>query len=488
MIVWQSFAIHRPITINLSRFQAIGPVTTIPIVSSSSAIIMMIRDNQPYDDYLTVEMTIGMRKRHDNRTVRASMAMMLVTVMMCPLSGCMGTAMPSPDEPPQTDGPSVMAPSKPSTTPSPEPTIIDDHADAKLDTSMEPSHWYYDNLTESQRGLHNRILSAVESFEDSIPFDDGSMPTRDDVGHVMAVITAERPELFYLDGSYSFKYHDNDPSHVSELRPKYLMGKDEWDRRMGEVKAIADPLVEDITENAATQYDAELMAHDWLVEHLDYHNDPSMKGRASYQTIYGAFHDGQANCMGYANAMLYLMQRLGMDATIVTGTATRDDGSSEAHEWNMVNLDGRWYHVDVCWDDPVTTDPNATGMGIDHGYMNVNDDQISRNHAIDDTWGIGTPPKSTGDTDAVDYYTRNGLMVKSDDGMKSLVSSHADGLMDGEPLSMRFMNDSAYGNAKSRIGDILSESLQSRIGGGDVMQYRYVTSDAMRTMSIRITK
>ena len=27
--------------------------------------------------------------------------------------------------------------------------------------------------------------------------------------------------------------------------------------------------------------------------------------------------------------------------------------SSEQHIWNYVYLDGRWYHLDLTWDDPV---------------------------------------------------------------------------------------------------------------------------------------
>ena len=28
--------------------------------------------------------------------------------------------------------------------------------------------------------------------------------------------------------------------------------------------------------------------------------------------------------------------------------------ASEAHTWNAVEIDGKWYHLDLTWDDPVT--------------------------------------------------------------------------------------------------------------------------------------
>ena len=30
--------------------------------------------------------------------------------------------------------------------------------------------------------------------------------------------------------------------------------------------------------------------------------------------------------------------------------------SIETHVWNAIYLDGKWYHLDLTWDDPVTSD------------------------------------------------------------------------------------------------------------------------------------
>ena len=29
---------------------------------------------------------------------------------------------------------------------------------------------------------------------------------------------------------------------------------------------------------------------------------------------------------------------------------------SQNHIWNAVKIDGKWYHLDLTWDDPVTSD------------------------------------------------------------------------------------------------------------------------------------
>lgn len=55
------------------------------------------------------------------------------------------------------------------------------------------------------------------------------------------------------------------------------------------------------------------------------------------------------NCNGYALAFKDIMTRLNIQALHITS-------DSMQHAWNLVYLDGEWYHVDVTWDDPVYGD------------------------------------------------------------------------------------------------------------------------------------
>lgn len=59
-------------------------------------------------------------------------------------------------------------------------------------------------------------------------------------------------------------------------------------------------------------------------------------------TAYGALVKKKAVCSGYTSAFRLVMQRLGIPVTSVSS-------SSMNHTWNMVQLDGSWYHVDTTW-------------------------------------------------------------------------------------------------------------------------------------------
>lgn len=65
-------------------------------------------------------------------------------------------------------------------------------------------------------------------------------------------------------------------------------------------------------------------------------------------TAYAALVQGQAVCQGYASAMYRLLREAGVSTRVITGRAGED---GEYHAWNLVCIDGVYYHLDATWDD-----------------------------------------------------------------------------------------------------------------------------------------
>lgn len=86
--------------------------------------------------------------------------------------------------------------------------------------------------------------------------------------------------------------------------------------------------------------------HDRLANTITYTlNAPSA------HNVYGALIDGKAVCEGYAMAFKLLCDREGIPCVSVVGNGVAN-GTNEAHMWNYVQMeDGKWYAVDVTWDD-----------------------------------------------------------------------------------------------------------------------------------------
>lgn len=112
----------------------------------------------------------------------------------------------------------------------------------------------------------------------------------------------------------------------------------------------------------------ELTVHDYIVNNVRYVLD-----RNSDSPAYDALFNGSASCSGYTEVFQTLMDMAGIRCIPVTGQAGGD-----SHIWNMVCLDGQWYHVDTTWDDPVGGDGT-----IRHNYFNITDDDILLDHTIE---------------------------------------------------------------------------------------------------------
>ena len=90
--------------------------------------------------------------------------------------------------------------------------------------------------------------------------------------------------------------------------------------------------------------------HDWLIENVNYDYNNYLRGKLprSVYTSRGALLNKKAVCDGYARAFKKMMKSLKIPCVRVSGK-----GDGESHAWNMVKLGGKWYHVDVTWDDPI---------------------------------------------------------------------------------------------------------------------------------------
>ena len=84
------------------------------------------------------------------------------------------------------------------------------------------------------------------------------------------------------------------------------------------------------------------------------------------QSAYSALVNGQTVCAGYARAFQYLMQQLGIPCYYCRGY------SGENHAWNIVELYGDYYNVDLTWDD--------TAIPPVYNYFNKTDADFTGTH------------------------------------------------------------------------------------------------------------
>lgn len=116
--------------------------------------------------------------------------------------------------------------------------------------------------------------------------------------------------------------------------------------------------------------------NDWIVLHVAY--DESLQ---SY-TAYEALAEGRAVCQGYSLLAYKMLQAADIPNRIVEGTV--DTGN---HAWNLVNVNGAWYHLDVTWNDPVPDQPGE----VSYAYYLKSDEELRKDH----TWTRSYPAAVT---------------------------------------------------------------------------------------------
>ena len=123
------------------------------------------------------------------------------------------------------------------------------------------------------------------------------------------------------------------------------------------------------TDPAASTYDKALFVYDWLINNATYNHEVADSGNwdSLARTPLGPLLYADAVCSGYATAYQLVLEKLGIACDCVNSTAMN-------HIWNVVNIDGTYYHADLTWDD------KDDDQGPRHFYFLVGEQTIARDH------------------------------------------------------------------------------------------------------------
>lgn len=201
------------------------------------------------------------------------------------------------------------------------------------------------SLTSSQESA---IVSALSNRQTEIDVSSYKIP-KDNLKSIYSGLIDNHPELYFVQSSWSYSY--NSSNYVVKIKPTYYDGLGYSKDKTAFNKAVKKAL--DQTSWASTDLEKILALHNYLTLHCEYDYESYQKLLAgeTYDKVchsaYGALVNGTPVCSGYALAYKYLLNQLGIECYYVTS-------DSMNHAWNMIKLDGKYYHIDVTWDDPVT--------------------------------------------------------------------------------------------------------------------------------------
>lgn len=123
-------------------------------------------------------------------------------------------------------------------------------------------------------------------------------------------------------------------------------------------------IIQSITSTEMNPHQVVKALYDYIVQHVEY--DQSMTRYSAYEAL-----EGHAVCQGYALLFYQLLEEAGIESTIIRGELL-----NKPHGWNMVNLEGEWYHFDATQD---STHYHTHGENPYNHYA-LTDSQIARSH------------------------------------------------------------------------------------------------------------
>ncbi len=234
------------------------------------------------------------------------------------------------------------------------------------------SEYYVETALENELGkekyfkAYNAIKSGVENFESEIRL--GTEADENEIWMIFNSYRSDHTEHFWLNPvTFSFgRYVYADGTCESFIALKYFFTKENLPAETEKINAAADELLKGITPSMP-EFEREMLLHDRLAKSITYDLNEKYA-----HTAYGALVNGRAVCDGYTQAFQYLLQRVGIQSFMVTGT-----GKGGNHAWNIVRIDGRYYNVDLTWDDQESD--------TFHAYFNLTDERIKEDHTFDTT-------------------------------------------------------------------------------------------------------
>lgn len=312
--------------------------------------------------------------------------------------------------------------------------------------------------------LAEALRGAIERQEDSVTVRGYALETVEAcLGELM-----DDPALFWCTG-----YHVTATTRLTttaEVTFRWLY--DDGPARYEALCAAADAVLADAP---AGDYETALYLYDWLQTHVTY-----AEADGYDQTAYAAVCEGRAVCGGIADAYTFLLERAGIAARSVSGTAT-DGGESARHAWNLAVLDGAVYCFDLTWDNTDRFDADGTEY-LMHEWFAVTSADFNATHTPDDA---ADAVETAANAD--NYYVREGYILTEDSDDAILAILRAQRAAGSNVLTFRCADDTVYDAVTFRLFDLQAAAGLLRslgLAGFGTVQWTYSLQKEMGIVTL----
>ncbi len=166
----------------------------------------------------------------------------------------------------------------------------------------------------------------------------------------------------YID-DFNGEVWEEDNGYMVEFDFTYLTDA----KKEKKVDAYVQEFANKFITNDMDDFHRAKAVNDFVVQLATYSDEGASQGQSVYELI----SKETGVCQAYALLAYRLFLVADLDAKYVYGYS-----DNELHAWNLVNVNGDWYHIDTTWNDINPDEPYA----IAYAYFLVNDEKLSEDH------------------------------------------------------------------------------------------------------------
>ena len=339
--------------------------------------------------------------------------------------------------------------------------------------TSKAEEYYYNNLPEGLHEIYREMYVHIMMNEDS--GDIMSKVSADDFWKAYYAVLADHPEIFWVGSSAQIKESGLTKEVVSYSFETTVPTEARASMKEN-LEAAADGCIMQISADA-TDYQKIKYVYEYLIDTVEYSS-----GSADSQNIQSALLYRASVCAGYSKAFQYILNRMGLFCTYVTGTI-KDGGD---HGWNMVRIGGNYYYVDVTWGDPVFAnrmDHIDSGQTKNYNYLCCTEYDLFKTHVPSDAIPL---PSCT--SDDYNYYKLNGFYYEYYD-YNTIYNALMQSVWNGNSsIVLNFGSQEAYDSARYELfeGSLLDDpgAYLMQINGVTSWNYKYHTDDNFYLITI----
>ncbi|MEE3493519.1 MAG: transglutaminase domain-containing protein [Butyrivibrio sp.] len=276
---------------------------------------------------------------------------------------------------------------------------LTDESIAELKKQQE-GYYAYSRLSEGGKTLYVELLQIINKEADGV-FVSTNNP--DAIQLAFDYLMMDHPEIFWVNG-YRYVKHFTYNGGIDKLAftGVYTYDLNEVANRQAKINEYVDKCLAG-APSTEDEYYAIKYVYDYLIANTEY----DLRAPDN-QNICSVFIGRKTVCSGYARATQYLLNKLGIKCTYVTGYADNGQGGGN-HAWNLVRCNGAYYYMDTTWGDTGMTSADGKPR-INYDYLLLTKEAMGINHNLSDRIDY---PECNNTKD--NYYVRENLYLDSAD-------------------------------------------------------------------------